>query len=299
MCVPLWNNKAVTGLIYVDTVRESAAYSRADLEVLTLVANLAAIKIENVRLFERDRQMKEMERELAAAARIQQRLLPAGAPPLPGYAATGRNEQCLAVGGDYYDFQLRGEGKMGLAVGDVSGKGMGAALLMAGVQAAFRAHLDAGAGLSELIARLNRVVLDNSTDAQFLTFFCGDLDAASGKLRWVNAGHNPPFLLRAGGEVEKLFTGGIVLGILPSPTYEVREAVLEPGDLLALYSDGITEARGPGDEEFGEERLIELLGRLRTEPVETIEEKTIEAVRSFAGSEPQHDDMTLVLVRRD
>ncbi len=299
MCVPLWNNKEVIGLIYVDTVREASSYSREDLQVLTLVANLAAVKIENARLFLRDQQMKVMERELAAAARIQQRLLPAAAPPFPGWAMVGRNVPCLAVGGDYFDLQLRGPDRLGVAVGDVSGKGLPAAILMATVQAAFRALLGAGAGVPEVVSRLNATVVSNSGDEKFLTFFCGELDRGSGRMSYVNAGHNPPILLRAGGAIERLFSGGLALGLMDEVSFSPQEVLLADGDLLVLYSDGITESQNTANDEYGEDRFIGLLRDLRGEPLPAIRDRVLEAVRDFAGAAGQFDDITLVLIRRE
>jgi serine phosphatase RsbU (regulator of sigma subunit) len=299
MCVPLWNNKEVIGLIYVDTVGAASAYSREDLQVLTLVANLAAVKIENARLFLRDQQMKVMERELAAAARIQQRLLPAAAPPFPGWVMVGRNVPCLAVGGDYFDLQLRGPDRLGVAVGDVSGKGLPAAILMATVQAAFRALLGAGAGVPEVVSRLNATVVSNSGDEKFLTFFCGELDRGSGRMTYVNAGHNPPILLRAGGAIERLFSGGLALGLMDEASFPPQEVLLADGDLLVLFSDGITESQNTANDEYGDDRFIGLLRDLRGEPLPAIRDRVLEAVRDFAGAAGQFDDITLVLLRRE
>jgi len=298
LCVPLWNNREVIGLIYADILRPASSYSREDLEVLTLVANLAAIKIENARLYLREQKMKELEREMATAAKIQQRLLPASAPPFDGYELAGRNVPCLAVGGDYFDMQPLDAARLAVAVGDVSGKGLGAALLMAVVQGAFRAHFGDVAGVPDLAFRLNHVVLTNSGDEQFFTLFCGEIDGPAGILRYVNAGHCPALLVRAGGTVERLHSGGMALGILPGIRFAPMEARLEPGDLLALYSDGITEAADAADAEFGEERLTELLRLRREDPLDRLLEAVLDEVRTFAGPAPQHDDMTLVLVRR-
>lgn len=298
MCVPLYNNKDVIGLVYADASRPGIPYTRDDLQLLSLVANMAAIKIESVRLFERDQQMKELERELSAAARIQQRLLPAQAPPFPGFAIVGRNIPCLAVGGDYFDLQLRDEDRLGVAIGDVSGKGLGAALLMATVQGAFRAHHQGAADVVDLTSRLNRVVLSNSSDEQFLTFFCGELDRQAGRLVYTNAGHNPPILVRVSGAVETLFTKGIPLGIIEGPRYAPAEVTLEPGDLLALYSDGITETHSASGEEYGEDRLTALLVANRSQAVPALLDTILADVGLFARGAPQFDDMTLVLLKR-
>ena len=169
---------------------------------------------------------------------------------------------------------------------------------MATVQAAFRAHLGAGTSVPDLASRLNSTVLENSGDEKFLTFFCAEVDRESGRISYVNAGHNPPLLVRAGGGVERLVSGGIALGILPGVSFALRNASLMPGDLLVLFSDGITESQNLAQEEFGEDRFAALLATLRDDPVETIQAKVFEAVGAFAGAAGQFDDITLVLVRR-
>ena len=299
MCVPLWNNKKVIGLIYLDCVDSVEKFSREDLEVLTLLGNVAAIKIENVRLFQREQKMREMEQELAAAATIQRRLLPASPPPVSGYDLAGCNFPCREVGGDYFDFQVRGNGRLGLAIGDVSGKGMGAALLMATLQAAFRAHAATDVPVAELVCRLNRAIFSNCDPDKFITFFFGELDPESGRLAYTNAGHNPPLLVRGNGPVERLQTGDLILGFQPGVDYSVKETTLQPGDLLVLYSDGITESRDPAGAEFEEEGLLETVFACRSLPVGEIERRVVSAVETFTGEAEQADDITLTLIRRE
>jgi len=299
MCVPLWDNKRVIGLIYVDTQSGPKRFSKGDLEALTLVANVAAVKIDNVRLFQQEQRMKEIERELRAAARIQQRLLPAEPPQVPGYDLCGYNRPCFDVGGDYFDYLLRDPATLSIVVGDVSGKGMGAALLMASIQASLHAHASTSASVEELVSQLNRAVCRNSELEKFCTFFYGEVDVGSGTLRFCNAGHNPPLLVRAaGGAVEKLIGGGMVLGFEPDVSYVTLEVRLEPGDLLVAYSDGVTESMNLDEEEFGEERLIEIVRACSEEPVEQVRHRVDAAVAEFVGEASPFDDYTLVLLRR-
>jgi serine phosphatase RsbU (regulator of sigma subunit) len=297
-CVPLFDNREIIGLIYADRSRRTAPYEREDLEALTLLANLAAVKIENVRLFLRDEQMRIMERELAAAARIQQRLLPRRLPEPPGYDLAAHNTPCRGVGGDLYDFLLRDESRLVLALGDVSGKGMGAALLMATTQAALRAYFSTAATLEEVLTRLNRHICASSGDEQFVTLFCAEIELASGRLRYVSAGHNPSLLLRSEGSLERLRSGGMVLGILPELEYRSTETALGPGDLLVAYSDGITECHDPEGELFEEERLERLLAERPEAAPGDLQREILAACASFAGSAEQYDDMTLALLRR-
>jgi len=299
MCVPLWNNKQVIGLIYVDTQGEAQRFSKNDLEALTLVANVAAVKIDNVRLFQQEQRMKEIERELRAAARIQQRLLPAEPPSVPGYELCGYNKPCFEVGGDYFDHLLRDERTLAIALGDVSGKGMGAALLMASIQASLHAHASTSATVEQLVSQLNRAVCRSSEPEKFSTFFYGEIDVAAGSLRFCNAGHNPPLLIRAaGGAVELLGGGGMILGFEPDVEYTTHETRLEPGDLVVAYSDGVTESVNLADEEFGEQRLIDVVRSCSGIPLQQVLRRIDDAVAAFVGDADPFDDYTLLLLRR-
>jgi serine phosphatase RsbU (regulator of sigma subunit) len=298
MCVPLWNNKEVIGLIYVDTVNQGVAFRPEDLKLLTLLANIAAVKIENARLVEESIKKEAIEKELEQAADIQKRLLPGDPPDVPGYEFRGHTEACRAVGGDYFDFVRRGEAKVGIAIGDVSGKGMAAALLMANVQAVFRTLADVEADPAGLTAALNRHLIRSANPNKFVSFFFGELEAAGGLLRYVNAGHNPPYLIRAGGEVESLAASGIVLGVFPEAAFAEQRVSIRPGDVLALFSDGVTEAQNPEGEMWGEDRLVEILKEKRALPAAEIDEAIHESLRRFSTGAPQYDDATLVILKR-
>jgi len=299
MCVPLWNNQKVIGLIYADTVNAATSFNPDDLRLLTLLANIAAVKIENARLFEDTLAKQRMEKEMQQASEIQKKLLPVGTPSFEGYEITGFNDPCREVGGDYFDFIDKGTGRMGFAIGDVSGKGMGAALLMATVRAAFRAHLEVTYTLSGIIGSLNATILQSANSNNFVSFFYGEVDGPSGRLEYVNAGHNAPMLVRgATGEVERLNPCGLILGVFPGAKHEQRETVLQPGDLLVAFSDGVTETQNEKGDEFGEERLIEILSANRSESVATIQRLVGESRKAFSGAEPQYDDVTMLVIKR-
>jgi serine phosphatase RsbU (regulator of sigma subunit) len=238
-----------------------------------------------------------MEQELQAAGKIQRRLLPTGDPEVPEYQITGYNIPCKGVGGDYFDFMPLEGDRMGLAIGDVSGKGMAAALLMATVQASFQAHASAGVSVTELIRRLNAAVARNSMSNKFMTFFYGVLELASGRLIYTNAGHNPPLLFRADGGVEELTGGGMILGVLEDADYTSHEAVLGHGDVLVLFSDGITESQNENEEQFEEPRLMEVVKSCMTETAQEIRGRLEDAVGAFVGKAPQFDDITLMVVK--
>jgi sigma-B regulation protein RsbU (phosphoserine phosphatase) len=295
MCVPLWNENRVIGLIYADSQGGAPRFNEGDLEVLTLVGHLAAITIENERLYEKDRRA---EAELAAAAEIQKRLLPAAPPALAGYEMSGANRPSQGVGGDYYDFVARAEGRMAVAIGDVCGHGLASALLMATAQAAFRVLTAGASPVPVLLGRLNDIICDNAGEGIFVTFFCGDLEAASGRFSYGSAGHNPPLLRRATGAVERLAAREIVLGVRRASAYTAHDIVLERGDLLILYTDGITETRSPGGEEFGEERLLAATEGHRESPLDAIRDHIFEEAAAFRQAAMPEDDLTLALIRR-
>ena len=298
MSVPLWNNREVIGMIYVDRIQRRVSFSKIDLEVLTLLANLSAIKIDHVRLAERDQKMREIERELKTAAQIQRRLLPGEPPSFAGYDLHGHNDPCYEVGGDYFDFQPRENGRLGIAVGDVSGKGIGAALLMATLQASFRAHAATDASPEVLVERLNRAICASSEANKFITFFYGELDRETHGLHYVNAGHNPPLLFRSNGDVETLRTGGLILGFEPTIRFAQEELTLAPGDVLLLFTDGVTEAPGPDGEEFGEERLGEIVRGSGQASASDITQRIRDGVDAFTDGADPFDDFTVCVIRR-
>ncbi|HET6371756.1 MAG TPA: SpoIIE family protein phosphatase [Candidatus Polarisedimenticolia bacterium] len=298
MCVPLWNNREVIGLIYVDRIRATSTFLPEDLKLLTLLANIAAVKIENARLFEATVAKQRMEQEMQRAAEIQRNLLPVTVPTFPGYDLAGYNEPCREVGGDYFDFILKDDKALGLAIGDVSGKGMGAALLMATVRASFRAHLETRGPLQALIGSLNQTILQSSNANNFVSFLYAEVDNETGRIDYVNAGHNPPILIRASGEVERLKPDGLILGVFPGARYGQSQTTLGPGEMLVAYSDGVTETQNEEDEEFGEERLIGLALEHRGRPAAEIQKLVSDSLKAFAGKAPQYDDVTLIVLRR-
>ncbi|HWB87155.1 MAG TPA: SpoIIE family protein phosphatase [Bryobacteraceae bacterium] len=297
MAVPLEAHDRIIGLIYVDSPSVLREFTKDDLSLLTVMANVAAIRIENVRLAEIEEAERITRRELTQAAEIQRGILPGSAPRVACADLAGYNAPCHTVGGDYYGFFPYADGRVGLALADVSGKGMPASLMMMGLQARVEVLAEDPRNLSALVTRLNKAISANSPPSRFITFFFCVLDPAVGELAFANAGHNPPILLRATGEVETLETGGPVLGLLPAACYREGRAALSNGDLLALYSDGLTEATNTDGEEYGEERLIELLQRHRQEPAERLVEIITKSLAEFSAGSPQVDDITLVIAK--
>lgn len=272
----------------------------SDRRTLALFANQAAIALENARLHREALERERLEREMHLAAEIQRQILPKGAPSVPGYQIVGWNRPARQVGGDYYDLLALPDGRVELVVGDVSGKGIPAALMVSTLHSALRLLLDqAGFGPS-LLERLNRHILESSAANKFITMLMAELEPRTGLLRYLNAGHNPGFLVRAAdGRVEELSSSGVPLGLLPNSRYQPRELVVEPGDIVCLYSDGITEAESIDEEELGTERLIELLRKHKGLTLQEVLETIQGAVTRFATGMPQYDDQTVVLLRRE
>ena len=298
MAVPLETKDRIIGLIYVDSPYILREFTKNDLSLLTVMANVAAIRIENARLAEVEAAERIMQRDLSQAAEIQGGMLPARAPEIAGLDLAGFNVPCRTVGGDYYDFFSYAGGSVGLALGDVSGKGMPASLMMMALHARVHVLAEAPGDLGDFMARLNKATCATCPRNRFITFFFAVLDAASGELRFANAGHNPPILLRASGEAEMLEGGGPVLGVLAVAPYNEQRAGLASGDLLVLYSDGVTEANNPDFDEFGEERFIRVLRENRTRPAHEIVAAVTAALREFTAGAPQADDITLLVARR-
>jgi serine phosphatase RsbU (regulator of sigma subunit) len=299
MCVPLWHEDEVLGVLYVDNVAAPVPYEHTDLLILTHIGHLAAVKILETKAFEEVQRNRERQEELKRAANIQQSLLPDDPLISPPYRIAGKNIPSSDVGGDYFDFINGDAPVLTIGLGDVAGKGMPAALLMTNLHASVRAHVESEARLPMVMARLNRSIHHAVRGDRFITLVLIAIDRKSGEVRYVNAGHNPPFLVHASGETEKLSVGGLLLGMFPEATYESAEFKMGPGDVLVLYSDGVTEARDDSDEEFGEERLVAFLEKHRDLDPEVLVESLIRTVHEFSRDGKPGDDVTVAVIRRD
>jgi serine phosphatase RsbU (regulator of sigma subunit) len=251
-------------------------------------------------------EQREMEREVEIAQAVQLRLFPQTAPSAPGLDCHGVCRPVRGVAGDYYDFLPLGPGRLGIAVGDVAGKGISAALLMASLQASLRSYLSVNRdGMGTITREMNRQLFALTEPTRFATFFWGIYDEASRTFRYVNAGHDPPFLLRRAfgdgsekpAEVERLTAGGLPLGAFADSKYREASIALGAGDLIAIYTDGITEAADATEKEFGVARLEELLRTNAHLPAAELCRRVLETVDEFRAGGPQHDDMTLLIVR--
>lgn len=298
MCVPLWNNREIIGIIYSDRISLLDQFTDDDLKLLTLLSNLAAVKIENAGLIEQAIEKEKMERELDLAAKIQKDFLPRESPTFENYDIVGSNVPCYQVGGDYYDFIPIDENRLGIVIADVSGKGVSASLLMASLRAAIHSELYPKYRIEKMAAKLNDFVHRSSSSNSFITFFFCELDKKTGDLIYINAGHNPPLVIDTKGRVRLLEACGLCLGMFPSVNYEVKSVELEVGDTAFLFTDGITESRNRANKEFSEERLIRLLEKHCKLPAQELLEKVNEEVDKFTTGAEKMDDQTMVIIRR-
>jgi serine phosphatase RsbU (regulator of sigma subunit) len=298
LSVPLVLKGRLIGLLNVFNRQGREGFTEEDQRLLGIIAAQSAQAIENARLYEEEQTLLRVQEELRLAYEIQTNLLPKASPEVAGYDIAGKSIPAQDVGGDYYDFIPMDDRRLAICLGDVSGKGMPAALLMANVQATVRGQTLLSLSPGECVRRSN-TLLFRSTDIQrFVTFFYGILDTGENRFSYSNAGHNHPLLFSADREPLRLGTGGLVLGIMEDVPFGEKEVSFNPGDLLVIYSDGITEAMDAQEEDFGEERLIAVAREHREDSCRELIEKVLQAVRRHAGNVPQMDDMTLVAIRR-
>jgi len=283
------------GVLYVDSASAGAGLSNTRIDALETLASEAAMAIYNARLYKDSQDKRRMEEQLAIAREIQQALLPQPVKQLPYASASSRNLPCHEVGGDYFDyFSLEG-GRFGFALGDVAGKGISAALLASMLQGIFSAQALFEGPLPAMISNVNRTLAQRGTGNRFVTFFFGILDP-DGNCTYVNAGHNPPYVLGRDGSMRELTTGGMVLGLIAGAQYEAETIKLQPDDHLVLFTDGVTEALNTTGEEFGKERLEALLRENARATTPQILARLQDAVLSFSARAPQHDDITMMIL---
>ncbi|HEX9927018.1 MAG TPA: SpoIIE family protein phosphatase [Pyrinomonadaceae bacterium] len=304
LLLPVGVKEKLSGFISLSPKRSDAPYTSNDLRLLRSVAAQTGLALENSHLTETIAaeavQRERLNREVEIAKEVQERLFPQDLPHIEGLDYSGACRPALGVGGDYYDFLELSDDKFGIAIGDVSGKGIAASLLMASLQASLRGQaIHYGDDLAALMSQVNKLVYDASTSNRYATFFYGQYDRKTGKFAYVNAGHNPPFLFRKDGELVRLEEGGAVVGMLPPAFifYKQGEIELRPGDLLVGFTDGISEAMNPAEEEWGEEQMIEAIRERINLSSEEMLEYLIEEADRFAAGAKQHDDMTLIVVK--
>jgi sigma-B regulation protein RsbU (phosphoserine phosphatase) len=297
--VPLVLKGKMTGVLTVFNKHTSEGFTDGDQRLLSIIAAQSAQIIENARLYLEEQNLMLMQEEMRLAAETQINLLPKSIPNVADYQIGGKSIPAKDVGGDYYDFIQIDENNFAFCLGDVSGKGMSAAMLMSNLQATLRAQILSGANSTETMIRSNSVLYQNTDSTKFVTLFLGIVNIESNEIKYCNAGHNNPYHLDKSNKLKELDVGGLILGFQTDSSYLEGNIPFHPEDTLVLFSDGITEAMNENNEEFGEDRLTELITKHKSEDAYKMIDKIMDAVNVFSDGITQSDDMTLMIIKRD
>jgi len=297
LCVPIRNrNGRIVGVLQLLNKMEGA-FGTLDLEFLAAISDHMAIAMENATLHMQMLEKNRMERELQLGREIQSRLLQSPPCDVKGVELSALSVPCYEVGGDYFDFIEFPNGELGLAIGDVSGKGVGAALIMSSVQAALRMGAPIEEDLAALMARLNALLFRMAGGRKYVTFFFGRYTPSTGELRYVNAGHNPPFIV-LGDELQEIGSTGRPIGLIPDSKFEQRTITIPKNATLFLYTDGLNEAADPDEVELGMNGLRELARLACREATTSIAKAVLDAIAIFERGAHPTDDKTIVVMRR-
>jgi phosphoserine phosphatase RsbU/P len=298
LCVPLIVKSSLRGVLTLYNKAGGAKFAPEDQRLLAIIASQSAQVLENARLLESEKELEHIREDLRVAARIQQNLLPQDSPDIPEYDIAGSALPAKVIGGDYFDYFPAGNERFGLALGDVSGKGLPASLLMANVQATLRGQALWSENAAECLTRANRQLLLSTESDRFVTLFFAFLDIREHRISYCNAGQDPPLLMKADGSHQRLTTGGPLLGVSEKIPYEEASLSLQPGDILLAYSDGISEALNPAGEMFGEGGVLEVLEHHCTEKACDVVGALLHSTALHSGTAPQSDDRTVLALRR-
>ncbi|HEX9740904.1 MAG TPA: GAF domain-containing SpoIIE family protein phosphatase [Ignavibacteriaceae bacterium] len=298
LSVPMMVKGKMIGLLTVFNKKSEAGFTTGDQRLLGIIAAQSAHVIENARLYHEEQSLIRLQEEMRLAYEIQVDLLPKEQPVLPGYQIAGKSIPSKEVGGDYFDFIHSGDNRLAFCLGDISGKGIPAALLMANLQATLRGQTLLGNNSKSCVSFANEMLYQNSAPNKFATLFYGIIDSSKNELSYCNGGHNNPFFFSHDNKLTTLDKGGLIVGIMPSVIYEEDTIPFNSGDLLVIFSDGITEAMNNTEEEFGEQRLIDVILQNKNEPAKDLIEIIIKKVQEFSGIQSQMDDITLVIIKR-
>lgn len=299
MAVPMFDEQKVLGVLYVDTKNPLHQYNTEYLNLLASVGNILGNRLVNYELIDFRAEQKIIDAEIKRASTIQEKLLSINPPHIEGYSVKSYQEQCRAVGGDLYDIATLADGTTLLLVADVSGKGMGAALLMSNILASFRIlYHSPEFNLLDTVKRVSEKLFEYSSLDDFATMFIAKLDAENNKLHYINCGHNPPLLTHADGSQEYLKHSGIMIGAIPGMDWEEHTLEIKNNDSIVIYTDGVTEAEGPGSM-YGEKRLEQIAAECYDKKCEEIVTCVVKDIDRFTGDTPQSDDVTLMVLKRN
>ncbi|KPJ51132.1 MAG: hypothetical protein AMJ41_00335 [candidate division Zixibacteria bacterium DG_27] len=296
IAVPIKSGEETVGVFNLESDQKNA-YDENSRELVEAFASQAAVTIERARLHEEALEKRRLEEELSIARQIQTTFLPKGDPQAKGFDIAGMNIPSSEVGGDFFDFIKIVENQLGVAIADVSGKGIPAALIMAAFRASLKAEILNNYAIRTIFQKVNRLLFESVEREMYVTAVYGVLDTKNRVLTFSNAGHNPPILRRSNGSIEYLSEGGVALGVLESSTYEERPLSLFSGDVLILYTDGVTEAFSPEGEEFGVDRLVEVIDQSYELSARDLLNEMYEKVRDFTSDSAKLDDLTMVALK--
>jgi sigma-B regulation protein RsbU (phosphoserine phosphatase) len=298
IAVPMMAKSELRGVLTVYNKKDGKPFAEDDQRLLAIIAGQSGQVVENARLYEKEKTLVKMQEEVRLAARIQTELLPKSAPTVAGYDIVGKSIPAQEVGGDYFDFIPIDEHRIAFCLGDVTGKGLPASLLMANLQATLRGQTLTTGSPKTCLERSNQLLYQSTSPEKFATLFYAILDLQNHQIHYSNAGHDNPYLNSGNVASKRLKIGGIPLGMLPDFTYEQESVQLEDDSILVAYSDGVTEAMNVKEEMFGEERIAAVIDQHKDAPASEIIDHLVSAVKTFAAGHPQSDDITVVVMRR-
>jgi sigma-B regulation protein RsbU (phosphoserine phosphatase) len=298
MAAPLFDNENVIGILYADTTNPGSWYTRDELRTFTTLANLMAVKITEAKAEEERKERERLARELDAAKDILSHILPTELKCSKGYELGYYHQPCLEVGGDLYEARCLEDGRALFLVGDVAGKGLGAAFLVTNIMPVVQVLIDGARDLAGLVERLNRQLFLSTDPIHYATLFIGVLDPSTGQIQYVNAGHNPPFLISADGSIEEVAATATPIGMLESAPIEAGEMTIRPGGMLVVFSDGIPEAQNTAGDFYEEDRLKATILEHAGDPAKKIVESVTTDLAAFVGEASPSDDVTIVLIKR-
>ncbi len=298
LSVPMMPKGKMVGLVTVFNKHSEAGFSIGEQRLLSIIAAQSAHLIENARLYEEEQNLFRLQEEMRLAYDIQVNLLPKSFPSVEGYEIAGKSIPSKDVGGDYFDFIKINDDSFAFCLGDISGKGIPAALLMSNLQATLRGQTLMNIPVKDCVTFTNNLLFNNTDINKYATLFHAVLNNAEHKITFCNAGHNEPILIDNDGHVTRLKEGGMIVGIMPDAPYEEATIDFPSSSIIVVYSDGMTEAMNKEEEEFGEERLTALIGKNKDLPAALLINLIMNTVNGFAGTEEQMDDMTLVVIKR-
>ncbi|MCX6831678.1 MAG: SpoIIE family protein phosphatase, partial [candidate division Zixibacteria bacterium] len=298
LVVPLFSGRQVIGAFNLESDQPDA-YSPLDLEMVRAFANQAALSITRARLYKEMVAKNRIEDQLQVARDIQKSFLPRIPPSYPGFDFDAINISSEQVGGDYFDFIPIVDHQLGITIADVSGKGLPASLIMASYRASLIAEIRNNYAIRTIMRKVNNLIFESVERGNFVTAVYGVLDTRNRVFTFSNAGHNPPFILRKSGEVESLTDGGLILGIVPERQYQERPVQFGSGDIMVMYTDGVTDTENEKGEQFDIERLVELVRKNRRLPAKGIRAKIFDEIARFRDINYQPDDLTLVVVKSE